>query len=487
MVDNLFINGCWVRPTHGGKIVSIDPATETVIQSVGSATEDDIDLAVRAARSAFSGDWGNLSGYERAYFLNSLADDLEQHREELSVLEVRDNGKPLSEAQRDVSDAVSCFRYYAVLARELDELQDEPNPLSNTSFECRVRHEAIGVVGLILPWNNPLLSAAKKVAPALAAGAACVLKPSELTPLTALQLGAAAERVGLPGGALNIVPGCGKEAGHALGQHPGVDKVVFSGSVPTGAKVMSAAVSGIKNVSLELGGKSAFIVFDDADIEAAVEWVMCGIFWNQGQIYSATSRLLVQREIAPRLLERLVEAARSIKVGSGLEPGVQMGPLVGAEQYRKVMSLISHGVDEATLVSGGGRPSSLCCGYFVEPTIFDEPDADSFIWTEDIFGPVLCVKRFNTELQAVSYANDRRYGFAAAVMSADTERAARVANALRAGIVWINCSQPTFIEAPSGGVRHSGGRRALGWNGLADYLEVKQVTRYVSSMPWRWY
>jgi len=486
-VDKLFIDGYWVPPIHGRTIFSINPATEDIIQSVGSASEDDIDLAVCAARRAFTGEWGSLSGYERACFLNMLADDLEQHREALAVLEVCDNGKPLLEAQRDVADAVSCFRYYAVLARELDELQDEPNPLSNASFDCRVRHEAIGVVGLILPWNNPLLTAARKVAPALAAGAACVLKPSELTPLTALQLGAAAERVGLPRGALNIVPGFGKEAGHALGQHPGVDKVVFSGSVPTGAKVMSAAVSGIKNVSLELGGKSAFIVFDDADIEAAVEWVMCGIFWNQGQIYGATSRLLVQRKIAPRLLERLVEAARSIKIGSGLEPGVKMGPLVGAEQYRKVMSLIAHGAEEATLVSGGGRPSCFSYGYFVEPTIFDEPDPDSFIWNEDIFGPVLCVKRFNTEVQAISYANDRRYGFAAAVMSADPERAARVANALRAGIVWVNCSQPSFVEAPRGGARHSGGRRALGGNGLADYLEVKQVTRYVSNIPWRWY
>ncbi|WP_280288963.1 aldehyde dehydrogenase family protein [Pseudomonas sp. BN417] len=483
----LFIDGRWVAPKHGNQFSSIDPATEQGIADLAAADEEDVDLAVNAARKAFDQGWGQTSGSERAGFLEALADELEAHRKALAALEVRDNGKPLPEAEWDVADAIGCFRYYAELARELDERQDQPLDVGDARFSCHIRHEPVGVAGQIIPWNYPLLMAAWKVAPALAAGATCVLKPSELTPLSALELGVAAERVGLPRGVLNIVPGFGGEAGQALALHPGVDKLAFTGSVPTGTRIMAAAAVDIKNISLELGGKSAFIVFDDADIEAAVEWIMFGIFWNQGQVCSATSRLLVQEGIAPRLLERLVDAARDIRIGPGMEEGVQLGPLVSAGQYQKVMGVIAQGKQTAKLLTGGVRPAHLPIGYFMEPTIFDEPDIRSTIWREEIFGPVLCMKRFKTEAEALALANDSRYGLAAAVMSTDLERAARVANGLRAGIVWVNCSQPTFTQAPWGGMKQSGIGRELGHWGLENYLEVKQVTQYCSDEPWGWY
>lgn len=488
MHDQLYINGEWVSPDLGGYLEVIDPATGQAFHQVAAGTEEDIDHAVRAARRAFDNGWGRTSGAERAQWLEALADELESGQPALAELEVRDNGKPLPEAQWDIGDAIGCFRYYAGLARELDERQDQPLALPDARFRCRIRHEPIGVAGQIIPWNYPLLMAAWKVAPALAAGATVVLKPSELTPLTALELAAAADRIGLPAGVLNLVTGLGAEAGSPLTEHPGVDKLAFTGSVPTGTKIMSAAARDIKNISLELGGKSAFIVFDDADIEAAVEWILFGIFWNQGQVCSATSRLLVQERIAARLIERLVEETRKITIGPGLQPGVLLGPLVSQSQYDKVLGFIDQGLASgARLLTGGRRPAHLPQGYFVEPAIFDEPGHSSILWREEVFGPVLCIKRFKTEEQAVQMANASRFGLAAAVMSADPQRTTRIANQLRAGIVWVNCSQPTFVEAPWGGMKHSGIGRELGQWGLHNYLEVKQVTEYISDQPWGWY
>ena len=488
MRDQLYINGEWVSPDLGGYMDVIDPATEQVLQQVAAGTEEDIDHAVRAARRAFDSNWGQTTGAERAVWLEALADELQGSQDELSTLEVRDNGKPLPEAQWDIGDAIACFRYYAGLARELDGRQDQPLALPDERFRCRTRLEPIGVAGQIIPWNYPLLMAAWKVAPALAAGATAVLKPSELTPLTALELAGAADRIGLPAGVLNIVTGLGADAGSPLTLHPGVDKLAFTGSVPTGSKIMAAAASDIKNISLELGGKSAFIVFDDADVEAAVEWILFGIFWNQGQVCSATSRLLVHENIAARLIERLVEETRKITIGQGLEEGVLLGPLVSRGQYEKVLGFVDQGkASGAKLLSGGKRPAHLERGYFMEPAIFDEPAHNSVIWCEEVFGPVLCIKRFKDEQQAVQMANASRFGLAAAVMSADPQRATRVANQLRAGIIWVNCSQPTFVEAPWGGMKHSGIGRELGQWGLDNYLEVKQVTEYVSDQAWGWY
>jgi betaine-aldehyde dehydrogenase len=284
------------------------------------------------------------------------------------------------------------------------------------------------------------------------------------------------------------VTGLGKDAGQALVEHPDVDKLAFTGSIPTGSKIMATAARDIKNISLELGGKSPFVIFEDSDIEKAVEWIMFGIFWNQGQVCSATSRVLVAEEIYPALLERLVDETKKITIGPGDQDGVLLGPLVNSDQYTKVLAAIKRGVsDGATIATGGQRPPGLDVGYYLEPTILTDVDENSWVWNEEIFGPVVCIKPFQSESEAIRLANDSRFGLAAAVMSKDEDRCDRVSRAFRAGIVWVNCSQPTFVEAPWGGYKQSGIGRELGQWGLNNYLETKQVTRFDSSEPWGWY
>jgi betaine-aldehyde dehydrogenase len=488
MTKSLFINGAWQQAHDGGTLEVINPATEEVIDHIASATAVDVDRAVGSARTAFETGWARTAGAERAGFLRTIAKGIEEQRQQLSRIEVADNGKPLAEALWDIDDAAGCFAYYADLAEDLDNRQDEPIELPDRRFTSALRFEAIGVAAQIIPWNYPLLMAAWKVAPALAAGCTMVLKPSELTSLTALNLAQICQNANLPPGVLNVLTGTGPVAGQALASHPGVDKLAFTGSVPTGTKIMTAAAQDIKNVSLELGGKSPFVVFDDANLEQAVEWIMFGIFWNQGQVCSATSRLIVQEGIANRLLQRLVAESERISIGDGLDPKTLLGPLVSEGQHRKVMAFISEGVRSgARLLTGGGRPEHLQRGYFLNPTIFSDVRDDSAIWTNEIFGPVLCVRTFQTEHDAIRLANATQFGLAAAVMSNDLARCRRVAHAFRAGIVWINCSQPTFSQAPWGGYKKSGIGRELGRWGLDNYLEVKQVTSFDSSDPWGWY
>lgn len=489
MRDRLFIDGRWVAPKGGGSLPVIDPATEVVIHQAPAGTAEDIDAAVAAARRAFDdGPWRRAGGAERGQALRAIAAGIRARLGELARLEVLDNGKPLPEAEWDVGDAAGCFEFYAGLAEAMDGADPEQIALPDPRFVARAVREPLGVAGAVIPWNYPLLMAAWKVAPALAAGCTMVLKPSELTPLTALELGVIAEAAGLPAGVLNIVTGTGTDAGQPLCDHPDVDKLAFTGSVSTGAKVMAAAARDIKKISLELGGKSPFLVFDDADIEKAVEWIMFGIFWNQGQVCSATSRVLVHEAIHDRLVERLVAEARRIRIGNGLDAGVLLGPLVSDAQRAKVLAAVARArVDGATVATGGGVPAGFQRGYFVEPTVLTDVPLDSAAWREEIFGPVVCLRRFADEAEAVRLANASRYGLAAAVMSADLDRAERVAAALRAGIVWINCSQPTFTEAPWGGYKQSGIGRELGRWGLENYLETKQITRFVSDDPWGWY
>ncbi|PAP92184.1 aldehyde dehydrogenase family protein [Mesorhizobium wenxiniae] len=489
MRNQLYIDGKWVQPLKGGKLDVINPATEEVFHSVAAATADDIDNAVASARRAFDvGGWPRLSGAERARYLRAIAEEIRSRLAELARLEVLDNGKPLPEAEWDIGDAAGCFEFYAGLAEQLDNSFEEAIELPDARFSSKVVKEPVGVAGAIIPWNYPLLMAAWKVAPALAAGCTMVLKPSELTPLTALELGAIVDAAGLPPGVLNIVTGLGKDAGQALADHPRVDKIAFTGSVQTGSKVMAAAARDIKRVSLELGGKSPFLVFEDADIKQAVEWIMFGIFWNQGQVCSATSRVLVHKDIYEPLMARLVAETEKIVIGDGLKTGTLLGPLVSERQYDQVCRAVSAAREVGATVSyGGGRPDGFAKGYFVQPTILTDVPVDSAAWTEEIFGPVVCIRAFSTEEEAVGHANDSRFGLAAAVMSKDDARAERVAAALRAGIVWINCSQPTFTEAPWGGYKQSGIGRELGRWGLENYLETKQVTKYVTDQPWGWY
>ncbi len=489
MRDKLYIDGRWTRPVHGGTFPVVDPATEALIGQAPAATAEDVDAAVRAARAAFdAGPWPRLPGRERARFLRAIAQGIRDRKPDLVNLEVLDNGKPWPEAAWDIDDAAGCFDFYAGLAEELDTQPAESIALADARFTSKAVREPMGVAAAIIPWNYPLLMAAWKVAPALAAGCTVVLKPSELTPLTSLELAAIADQAGLSRGVLNVVTGLGAEAGQALSDHPGVDKLAFTGSVPTGSRVMAVAARDIKRVSLELGGKSPFIVFDDSDLDQAVEWIMFGIFWNQGQVCSATSRVLVQRGLYDRLLARLVEESREIRIGSGFDEGIKLGPLVSAAQHQKVLAAIEQArEDGATVAAGGCRPAGFERGYFLEPTVLADVPLTSKAWTEEIFGPVVCVRPFDDEAEAIALANDSRFGLAAAVMSVDDERCERVAAALRAGIVWINCSQPTFTEAPWGGYKQSGIGRELGRWGLNNYLETKQVTRYVSSQPWGWY
>ena len=485
----LYIDGQWVAPAEGGTFETVDPSTETVIAQVAAATAQDIDRAVKAARKAFDeGPWPQMAGAERAAVLRRIAEGIRTRQQQLAELEVRDNGKPLPEALWDIGDTAGCFDFYADLAEELDEQREKPVALADDRFSSVARKEPIGVAGAIIPWNFPMLMASWKVAPALAAGCTMVLKPSELTPLTALELARIADEAGLPAGVLNVVPGLGPDAGAPLSEHPGIDKLAFTGSVPTGSRIMQAAARDIKNISLELGGKSPFIVFDDSDIEAAVEWIMFGIFWNQGEVCSATSRVLVQRDLYEPLLKRLADETAKVKIGNGMEDGVLLGPIVNRAQYDKILDAIARGREEgAKLLAGGGRPAGMDKGFYLQPSIFADVPEDSWIWNEEIFGPVVCVRPFDDEAEALRSANDSRFGLAAAVMSRDLARCERVARKLRAGIVWINCSQPTFTEAPWGGYKQSGIGRELGEWGLNNYLETKQITRYDSDQPWGWY
>ena len=488
MRNQLFINGQWVAAASGEIFEIIDPSNRQAFHCVARGGPMDIELAVKAARRAFDqGSWPRLPGAERAIVLRKIGDAISAQRQELARLEVRNNGKPLPEALWDIDDTAGCFQFYAELAEKLDQNSQQDIALALDTFKSRAVKEPVGVAGAIIPWNFPMLMAAWKVAPALAAGCTMVLKPSELTPLTALELGDIADKAGLPAGVLNIVTGFGPEAGQSLAEHPGVDKLAFTGSVPTGSRIMAAAARNIKAVSLELGGKSPLVIFADTPLDEAVEWIMFGIFWNQGEVCSATSRVLIEAPIYEPLLARLAEEAKKIKIGHGMEEGVLLGPLVSPSQHEKVLASIERGKREARLVTGGGVPKGLEGGCYVEPTIFADAPLDSWIWNEEIFGPVVCARQFTTEQEAIELANASRFGLAAAVMSLDLDRAERVARAFRAGIVWINCSQPTFTEAPWGGYNQSGIGRELGEWGLNNYLETKQITTYDRSKPWGWY
>ncbi|MBY5456919.1 aldehyde dehydrogenase family protein [Rhizobium leguminosarum] len=489
MRSELYIDGQWVKPVKGGTCEVINPATEEVIHRIAAATAEDVDLAVKAARRAFDKDgWPKLTGARRAGYLRAIAAGIRARQAEIARLEVLDNGKPFPEADWDVADAAGCFDFYAGLAEQLDNNPEEAIALPDARFTSKAVREPIGVAGAIIPWNYPLLMAAWKVAPALAAGCTIVLKPAELTSLTALELAAIADEAGLPPGVLNIVTGAGSVAGQAIIDHRQVDKLAFTGSGPVGSKIMAAAARDIKRVSLELGGKSPFVVFEDADIDKAVEWLMFGIFWNQGQVCSATSRVLVQDTLYERLLARLIEETKKIKIGNGLDEGVLLGPLVSKRQHEQVVAAIEKAQQAgATVACGGVRPEGFDKGYYLQPTVLTDVPLDSAAWVEEIFGPVVCIRPFKTEEEAVELANDSRFGLAAAVMSKDEARAERVAAAFRAGIVWINCSQPTFTEAPWGGYKESGIGRELGRWGLDNYLETKQITRFTSEDPWGWY
>ncbi len=480
-----YINGRFVTPDSDRRIEVIDPATRERLGEVGDGNASDVATAVAAARRAFeSAPWNGMTGQERGRILFRLAQSVRDHAAELAELETRNNGKPIVEAEFDVADAATCFEYYGGMATKL---YGEVVPVPDNALSLALR-EPIGVCGQIIPWNYPLLMAAWKLAPAICAGCTVVLKPAEQTPLTILALARHFESAGLPPGVVNIVTGLG-ETGALLVAHPGVDKIAFTGSAEVGKLVMKSAADTLKKVSLELGGKSPNILFADADFAASVDGALFGLFINQGEVCSAGSRILVERPIYRDVVDAMVEKARGIRLGPGLDRRTKMGPLVSQEQLERVLRYQEIGRHEAKLALGGGRArgGELDRGLFVEPTIFYDVTNSARIAREEIFGPVAAVIPFDDEEEAIRIANDTDYGLAAAVWSRDIFRALRTVKRLQAGVVWVNHMQPTFVEAPWGGYKQSGIGRELGKWGVEEYLQVKQVHINLNEQPIGWY
>jgi len=479
-----YVNGQWAASASGQTFPVYDPSTEEVIARVSAADKTDVDGAVSAARNAFdSGPWSKTTAQDRGRILFKLADKIRQNAASLADLESRNTGKPIVEAEYDIADVATCFEYYGGLATKVLG-HVNPVPANALSFTLR---EPMGVAAQIIPWNYPLLMAAWKLAPALAAGCACVLKPAEQTPLTALEFANWFEEVGLPPGVVNIINGFGETAGAALVAHPGVDKVAFTGSAAVGKIIVKSAADTLKRVTLELGGKSPNIFFAEADWEAAVDGALFGVFINQGEVCSAGSRILVEKKIYTSFVESMTEKAKRIKLGPPLERETKMGPLVSKEQYDRVQSYLEVGKKEAKVAIGGGRPKQFGKGYYLEPTIFYDVENSARIAREEIFGPVASVIPFDGEADAIRIANDTPYGLAAAVWTRDIYKAFRVVKSLRAGIVWVNHMQPTYVEAPWGGYKQSGFGRELGLWGLEEYLETKQVFVNLDETPIGWY
>jgi betaine-aldehyde dehydrogenase len=479
-----YINGQWVESSARETFPVYDPATEEVIAHVASAHAADVDAAVKAARAAFdSGPWGQTTAQERGRVLFKLAEKVRQNAAILAEIEARNTGKPIVEAEFDIADVATCFEYYGGLATKVTGTVN-PVPANALSFTMR---EPVGVAGQIIPWNYPLLMAAWKLGPALAAGCCCVLKPAEQTPLTAMVLANWLEEVGLPPGVVNIINGVGEVTGAALVAHPGVDKIAFTGSAAVGKVIVKSAADTLKRVTLELGGKSPNVFFADADWEAAVDGALFGVFINQGEVCSAGSRILVEKSIYTKFVEAMTERAKRIKLGPPLERETKMGPLVSKEQYDRVSSYLALGKKEAKMAIGGGRPKEFAKGYYLEPTIFYDVDNGARIAREEIFGPVASVIPFEGEGEAIRIANDTPYGLAGAVWTRDIYKAFRVVKSMRAGIIWVNHMQPTYVEAPWGGYKQSGFGRELGPWGMEEYLETKQVFVNLDEAPIGWY
>ena len=472
--DKLLINNEWVDSVSANKFITINPATEEVICEVAEANTADLDLAVEAARKAFTtGKWSQMSGSNRAVLLHKLADLLEERKDEFAHLETLDNGKPLQESLNvDLPLTIQCYRYFAGWA---DKIQGKTIPIAG-DYLCYTRHEPIGVIGQIIPWNFPLLMQAWKLAPALATGNTVILKPASNTPLTALRVGELIIEAGFPPGVVNILPGKGSTIGMAIASHLGIDKVAFTGSTEVGHLIMMAAAqSNLKRVTLELGGKSPNIVFADADLDAAIEGAHFGLFLNQGQCCTAASRLFVEEKCYDEFVARTIERAKNRVVGNPFDLKTEQGPQISQVQFDKIMHHIEAGMREgAKLEYGGNKIGDR--GFFVEPTVFTNVDNQMSIAQAEIFGPVMSIIKFKDIAEVILKANDTEYGLAAAVWTKDINKAHQMAHHLRAGTVWINCYDALDSAAPFGGFKQSGIGRELGEYGLLEYTEVKTVT-----------
>jgi betaine-aldehyde dehydrogenase len=479
----MYIDGQFVDAANGQTFEVYDPATEESIATCPAGEAADIDRAVQAATKAFYGGWRTVAAQERGRILFRLAERVRARRAELAELETRNSGKPIVESEYDMDDTATCFEYYGGLATKING-EVLPVPAEAVAFAMR---EPVGVAGQIIPWNYPLMMASWKIAPALAAGCTVVLKPAEQTPLSVLALARDFESVGLPPGVVNIVTGDGPSAGGPLVTHPGVRKIAFTGSAEVGKLIMRNAADQLKRVSLELGGKSPNIFFSDADFENAVDGALFGTFINQGEVCSAGSRVLVQRDIYQKFIDATAAKTKTIRLGNGLDRETKMGPLVSAEQRDRVARYLTIGRKEGKVAAGGGTPKQFEKGWYVEPTIFYDVDNSATIAQEEIFGPVMTVIPFNDEADAIRIANATPYGLAAALWTRDIFKAFRVVKALEAGIVWVNHMQPTFVEAPWGGYKASGFGRELGHWGVEEYLETKQVFINLDEKPIGWY
>ncbi|KAJ3785081.1 aldehyde dehydrogenase domain-containing protein [Lentinula aff. detonsa] len=471
----LFINNEFVPSVDSAEVIQcFNPATEQVIASVVAASSKDIDVAVAAARLAFRTTWGkNVTGWERSRLMNKLADLIERDKQELAELETLNNGKPVAVARDfDIGDSIQCLRYYAGWA---DKITGQTIEVDNKSKMAFTRHEPIGVCGQIIPWNYPINMWAWKVAPALAVGCTIVMKPSEITPLTALKLSELVVEAGFPPGVINTVPSLGSVGGAALAAHNDVDKIAFTGSTITGRKIMEAAAkSNLKKVSLELGGKSPQLIFESADLQQAAAWAALGICYNTGQDCTAGSRVYVQDSVYDKFIDVLVSTVKETVIGDGFDNNTGGGPLISKAQFDRVWGYIDAGKAEgAKVVLGGERRNTK--GYFVDPTIFTDVDSSMKIVKEEIFGPVLSIGRFKTEEEAVALANNTTYGLGAGLHSTDASQCMRVSGLLEAGTVWVNQYNILSNNVPFGGKKQSGIGRELGSYALEEYTSVKAV------------
>ena len=469
---NMLIGGKWLESRSGKRFATVNPVNEQVIAEVAEADTADVDAAVKAARAAFdSGPWSRMDARDRGRLMNKLADLMEANLEELAALESLDNGKPIRDARAaDLPLSIDCLRYYAGWA---DKLTGDTIPIRGNYF-CYTRREPVGVAGQIIPWNFPLLMAAWKWGPALAAGCTIVMKPAEQTPLTCLRMAELAQEAGIPDGVINIVTGYGT-TGAAIVRHPGVDKIAFTGHYETAQKIMVDASATLKRLTFELGGKSPNVVFADADLDAAVAGAEFGLFFNQGQCCCAGSRLFVEESIHAQFVEKVVARAKTRRLGDSLDPNTTQGPQVDQEQFQKIMSYIDKGKSEgANCLTGGSRVGNK--GFFIEPTVFDNVTDEMSIARDEIFGPVMSILPFKNVDDIINRANNTHYGLAAAVWTKDVQKAHRFAASVRAGTVWVNCYDVFDAAAPFGGFKMSGMGRELGAAGLANYTELKTVT-----------
>ncbi|MGM0982110.1 MAG: aldehyde dehydrogenase family protein [Pseudomonadota bacterium] len=470
-----FIDNRWVESAGQRRLPVTDPYRQETIAEVTAGDPTDVDAAVGAARHALPA-WQALGGERRGVYLSAFADALVARRDELMQLSSRNNGKALAEAAIDLDDAIACYRYYANQARALEARQGRLVDHTMENIRAQVFEDPAGVVGLITPWNFPLVTSAWKIAPAMAAGCTIVFKPSEVTPLPEQALAEIAEAVGLPAGVLNMLHGDGEGIGAPLSAHPGVDKLSFTGSNVVGEKIMRAAAEGVRNVSLELGGKSPVLVLDDAEVEQAADWVMAGIYFNSGQICSATSRLIVHDALAEPLYAALGRRIDAIRLGDPLADDTDMGPMSSARQREAVERYLAMARKEGLVAVRDGPHRQLPeHGEFVAPTLYRDVPVESRLWQEEIFGPVLCGRTVFSDEEAIELANASPFGLAATVIAGDVERARRVGERLRAGSIWYNSEQLVLPEAGWGGFGISGIGRELGPWGMAEYLQVKHL------------